>query len=106
MPCELWHLGQHVNGEASRALQAKGRVAGLCEPVMRGAKEVATLGIEEHQSPLCEVQQGANSDGHIHDKNVSLHTIVEQLEPGAVVIDIMTKLRSHNIASIKVRMTA
>lgn len=97
MPSELWHLGQHVNGEASGALQAKGGVAGLREPVLCGAKEVAILGVEEHQSSLGEVQQGANSGGHIHNKDVSLHTVVEQLEPGAVVIHVITKLRNYDI---------
>lgn len=100
MPSELWHLGQHMNGDASRALQAKGRVAGLREPVLCGSKEVAILSVEKHQSPLGEVQQGANSGGHIHNKNVSLHTVVEQLEPGAVVVHITTRLRNHKIASI------
>lgn len=65
---------------------------------------MATLGIEEHQPPLGKVQQGANSDGHIHDKNVGLDTVVEQLEPRAVVTDIMTTLRS--ITRITVRKTA
>ena len=74
-----------MKAQASWAFQAEGGMAGLCKPVLRGAQEVAILGIDERQTPLGKVQQGSDMRRHVHKENVGLHTVVEQLKPAAVV---------------------